>query len=382
MIIAAFLPVFAIIAMFPVVGAIITHFKDDPDAAIKVPAMVTAPGYAIALLAPFVGAVVDRFGRRRMLLACTFFYGIVGTAPFFMENLDSIIASRILLGVCEAGILTTVNTLIADYWDDGKRRNWLMLQGLIGPAFQPAVFVMVAAVAAVRWNGGFLVYLAALPIFAAMYVWLFEPAKPDARDFVVNDSNMNATGPAFPWGTAAIVGGMTLSASVLYYVFIVNGSMVWQELGLSDPMAISTATLIPSLFILPGSMLFKFASRYSSAVQIAMFLTLLGAGLAGMGAAHTVLQAQIALTLQQMGAGMAVPALIAWSQTRFAFAHRGRGMGVWTSAFFLGQAISPIIVGHVAQGVGTMQHAFVTTGAVGVGLALVVLIIGGRRAAA
>ena len=178
MIVAAFLPVFAIIAMFPVVALIIGHFKDDPDAAIKVPAMVTAPGYAIALLAPFAGLFVDRFGRRRLLLVCTFFYGIVGSAPFLLESLDAIIASRILLGVCEAGILTIVNTLIADYWDDRGRRNWLMLQGLVGPAFQPLVFFLVSAVAAVRWNGGFLVYLIAVPIFLAMYLYLFEPERP------------------------------------------------------------------------------------------------------------------------------------------------------------------------------------------------------------
>jgi hypothetical protein len=60
MIVAGFLPVFAIIAMFPVVAAIIQHFKDVPDAAIRVPAMVTAPGYAIAVLAPFAGLFVDR----------------------------------------------------------------------------------------------------------------------------------------------------------------------------------------------------------------------------------------------------------------------------------------------------------------------------------
>jgi len=71
---------------------------------------------------------------------------------------------------------------------------------------------------------------------------------------------------------------------------------------------------------------------------------------------------QAALIVQQMGAGMAVPALIAWAQSKFSFAHRGRGMGIWTSAFFLGQAISPIIVGFAAQALGSMQMAFLAGG--------------------
>ncbi|MBU6267048.1 MAG: MFS transporter [Sphingomonadales bacterium] len=357
MIVAAFLPVFAIIAMFPVVASIIGHFHDVPDAAIRVPAMVTAPGYAIAVLAPFAGFLVDRFGRRRLLLVCTFFYGIVGAAPFFLENLDTIFASRILLGVCEAGILTIVNTLIADYWDDTGRRNWLMLQGLVGPFFQPLVFFLVAGVAALRWNGGFLVYLIAFPVFVSMYFNLFEPKRPEPATAMADDD-----GTPFPWGAACAVGALTLFASVLYYVFIVNGSIAWREIGVSDPMAVSKATAIPALFIMAGSVVFRLVSRYANGVQIAVLLGLLGIGLAGIGLARTLPGMQAALIVQQTGAGMTVPALIAWAQSKFSFRHRGRGMGVWTSMFFLGQAISPIIVGGVAGRAGTMQGAFLAAG--------------------
>ncbi|WP_298200696.1 MFS transporter [Novosphingobium sp.] len=371
MIVAGFLPVFAIIAMFPVVQSMIEHFRDVPDAAQKVPAMVTAPGYAIALLAPFAGLFVDRFGRRPLLLVCTFFYGIVGSAPFFLEDLDAIFYSRFLLGVCEAGILTIVNTLIADYWDDTGRRNWLMLQGLVGPFFQPAVFFLVAAVASVRWNGGFLVYLIAFPIFIAMYFTLFEPKREQPAEVAVNADSAGA----FPLGSAVQVGGLTLLASIIYYVFIVNGSIAWSEVGVSDPMAVSKATFIPAMFILAGSVVFRLVSRYSNAIQIAVFLALLGSGLAGIGLAHSVTSMQLSLVLQQTGAGMAVPALIAWAQSKFAFVHRGRGMGVWTCAFFLGQAISPNIVHAVRGMTGTMQGAFLVMGLIALGAAAVGVVV-------
>ena len=166
------------------------------------------------------------------------------------------------------------------------------------------------------------------------------------------------------------VGGLTLFASVLYYVFIVNGSIAWGEVGVTDPMAISKHTFIPSLFILAGALLFRFVSRYSNAVMIATFMLLFGLGLGGIGLARTPLEMQLALILQQTGAGMAVPALIAWAQSRFSFEHRGRGMGVWTSAFFLGQAVSPIVVGNLAKASGSMQQAFVLTGAIAIVTAL------------
>ncbi len=378
MVIAAFLPVFAIIAMFPIVGSMIGHFSAEPNAAIKVPSMVTAPGYAIAVLAPFAGFFVDRFGRRKLLLWCTFFYGIVGTLPFFLDDLDQIFATRILLGVCEAGILTITNTLIADYWDDSGRRNWLMLQGFLGPALQPAVFFLVSGAAAVRWNGGFLVYLIAFPVFVAMYLFLFEPKPPELRQTA--DTPAAESGP-FPWKETAIVAAVTLFASILYYVFIVNGSITWKEIGVSKPMDVSKVTAIPAYFILAGALVFRLASRFGSPVQLAIMFGLFGVGLAGIGFADTVRSMQLALAVQQTGAGMAVPALIAWAQTKFGFTHRGRGMGIWTSAFFFGQAISPMIVGTIAARAGSMQSAFIVAGLVGLGasaLALAALALGKR----
>ena len=145
-VIAAFLPIFAIVSMFPIVASMIAHFNTDPDAAAKVPLMVTAPGLTIAILAPFAGWFVDTFGRRRLLLICTFFYGLFGTLPFFLDDLNHIFASRLALGVCEAGILTIVNTLIGDYWDNESRRNWLFLQGVIGPFLASGVILMLSLI--------------------------------------------------------------------------------------------------------------------------------------------------------------------------------------------------------------------------------------------
>ena len=71
--------------------------------------MIGAPGLTMALLAPFAGLAVDRFGRRRLLLICTALYGVSGSAPLLLDDLDHIYASRLLLGVSEAGILTMMD---------------------------------------------------------------------------------------------------------------------------------------------------------------------------------------------------------------------------------------------------------------------------------
>ncbi|WP_375195306.1 MFS transporter [Sphingobium sp.] len=379
---AGFLPIFAIVSMFPAVPAIIDHFAADPDARWKVPMMVSAPGLTIALFAPFAGFFVDRFGRRPLLVGATLLYGVVGTAPFFLDSLNMLIACRLGLGVAEAAILTIVNTLIADYWDDQGRKDWLFLQGICGPFFASGVILLSGVASAVRWNGIFLVYAVAFPIFVAMLAWMFEPRRADGATIAEISHGERKTAP-FPTASIALIGGVTLIASALYYVFIISGSLAWREVGVMDPARIGQLTAIPSLFVMLGALIFRLMGGRPHAVQLATFFLLLGVGLSGMGLAPDWRWMTAALIIQQTGAGMAVPTVIAWAQTKLPFEHRGRGMGVWTACFFFGQFSSPWLVHQTETLVGSMQGAFLAAGLAGViAAALVASFARGSRAPA
>jgi MFS family permease len=368
-IIAGFLPILAIVSMFPAIPAIIGHFAPiDPTAMTKVPSMVTAPGLTIALVALFAGVLVDKFGRRKLLLISTFFYGIIGTAPFFLEDLNTIYASRLLLGLCEAAILTTINTLIADYWPDSGRRNWLALQGVVGPFLSSIMIFFAGTMTAWRWNGIFLLYLLALPIFVAMLRYMYEPQSDATVRQMLGLDETPVSASAFPWRAVAGIAALTLFASAIYYVFIVNGATVWQELGVSDPQSIGQITALPTLFILVGAGIFWWVGKRGLAThwQIAIFLVLLGTGLSVMGLTRTWQGMIAGMALQQTGAGMAIPTLIAWAQSQLPFRHRGRGMGMWTATFFFGQFTSPLLVSVLRAQMGTMQGAFLVMGVISV----------------
>lgn len=385
-VLTGFLPVLAIVSMFPAVGAMIGHFMPtDPTAATKVPSMVTAPGLAISIIALFAGMLVDKYGRRKLLLVSTFFYGIIGAIPFFLEDLDQIYASRLALGVCEAAILTTVNTLIADYWDENGRRRWLTIQGMVGPALSSVMIFFAGTLTAWKWNGIFLIYLVAVPISFAMLKYMFEPeSDATVRRNLGMDEDSGAAG-SFPWKVLLGVGALTLFTSLIYYVFIVNGSLVWQELGVEDPESIGQITALPSLMILAGAALFWFMGRngIGSRWQIAVMLGFLGSGLAVMGLTSNWQGMIAGMVLQQTGAGMAVPVLIAWAQNQMPLAHRGRGMGVWTATFFFGQFASPLILGLIRGPEGTTQSVFFIAGIAGViGGVLVALLLRDRKVAA
>ena len=380
-VIAAFLPIIAIVAMGPAVPAMIAHFASDPEARARIPAMIGAPGLTMALLAPFAGLLVDKFGRRPLLLAGTLSYGVFGAAPLLLDSLDHIYASRLLLGVSEGIILTVVNTLIGDYWDDKGRKNWLFLQGILGPFIAGFVALIVGYATTLQWNGVFYVYLIAFPIWVAMVVWIFEPSKEQAQGALNAAGHAPAKTP-FPWAPALTIAAVTFFFSMIYYVFIINGSLVFAEVGVTDSRAYAAIIFVPQLFILAGAVVFRLIANRSYKLQLGVVLTLMGGGLAGIGLATTPAMMAAALIVQQTAAGMTVPTLIGWAQTKFDFQHRGRGMGIWTAAFFLAQSQSPRLVHALDIYAGSMQGAFLTAGLVGLAGALCAfaLLTMGKRA--
>ncbi|MCS6948111.1 MAG: hypothetical protein NZM12_10895, partial [Steroidobacteraceae bacterium] len=134
---------------------------------------------------------------------------------------------------------------------------------------------------------------------------------------------------------------------------------------------ISELAALPSLMVMVGAVVFRLLGSQPNGVQLGSFLLLLGAGLVMMGLADNPAQVIAGIVVQQVGIGMSVPALIAWAQSKLTFAHRGRGMGIWTASFFLGQFLSPWVAARIENVTGTVQGAFAIGGCAALAAALI-----------
>ena len=357
LVISGFLPVMAIIALAPTLPTLLGHFRDIPNAALMVPLLITAPSACIALFAPGAGVIADRFGRRKLLLWSMAFYGAGGLVPFFIDNFWAVVAGRFVIGFGEAGVLTVVNTLLADYFEEKARHRWLMIQGVVGSVLGTVTIACSGFLAAQGWQYPFLVYAVAIPILLASLAFLFEP-EPRRKQAHAAQA---ATSP-FPYAVALMVCGVTVLLSTIYYVQVINFSVLLKDLGVSDPKSIGLSMALPSIGVPLGAILFKMTTRYGAGTQI--FLVFLGyaIGLAGIGLAPDYKVALAFAFVQQLANGLIVPSLIAWAQSKFSFEHRGRGMGWWASSFFVAQFLSPAVVNVMRGAVGNLQGAFLAFG--------------------
>lgn len=362
---SGFLPVMAIMALAPTLPTLLAHFHDVPNARTMVPLLITAPSACIALFAPGAGVIADRFGRRQLMLWCLALYAAGGLCPFLIDNFWAVVFGRVLIGIGEAGVLTVVNTLLADYYEEKDRHRWLMIQGLVGSCLGTLTIAGSGFLAAQGWQYPFLVYGVAIPIFLASLFYLFEPQSRKAP------ANGSGGAPAsarpkspFPLMVAVIVCSVTVLLSTIYFVQVINFSLLLKELGLSDPKSIGLSMALPSIGVPIGAVVYRYTTRYGAGAQIFMVFLGYAIGLGGIGMSPDYQTALAFAFVQQLANGMIVPSLITWVHGRFGSEHLGRAMGLWCSAFFAAQFLSPATVNVMRDLVGSLQAAFLAFGVI------------------
>src|SRR5271155_894796 len=82
------------------------HFGAVANADYWVPISLTIPMLVMACLSIVAGALSDKIGRKRLLVAATTVYSLCGTAPLYLSSLSSVVVSRVGLGVMEAAVMT------------------------------------------------------------------------------------------------------------------------------------------------------------------------------------------------------------------------------------------------------------------------------------
>src|SRR3954449_6085327 len=81
------LAVLGAVLLAPVLPRIEDAFSGTPGVEALTPIVLTAPALVIGLTATFAGRIVDRLGRKRLLVVALVVYAIVGTAPLWRPPL-------------------------------------------------------------------------------------------------------------------------------------------------------------------------------------------------------------------------------------------------------------------------------------------------------
>ncbi|WP_260860031.1 MFS transporter [Streptomyces cupreus] len=428
------LPILGAVLIAPVLPKMRDHFADVPGADALVPMALTVPALSLALLAPFAGVVVDRLGRKRLLVIATVLYAFLGTAPLWLDSLGAIVASRALVGVVEAAIMTCCTTLIGDYYAGRQRDRYLALQTMCASISATAFFVLGGAAGAAGWRAPFWAYAVTLLLAPAMAAFLPQPRSTGKV------SSPEAERRPFPWRPLAGTCALTVFGAVLFYTVQVEMAFLLDDMGVEDSGTIglaiaasSAATVLgagvftktglgpESLCHLPGRIsarrLVRAIARRRSALDggaparvgeagssvgeeprgrfgnaaggppsggvrarrrapgrggdtgseawLPGVFALCGLGFAVIWLASDPVVLTLGAVISCFGGGIMLPSLLTLAMSRLDYADRGRGTGLWTGSFFIGQFICPLVVLALTAAVGTLADAMGVLAAAG-----------------
>ncbi|MDS0135960.1 MULTISPECIES: MFS transporter [unclassified Amycolatopsis] len=347
------LSVLGAVLIAPVLPQLSRAFAGTPGADVLVPIVLTAPALLIGLTAPFAGIVADRIDRKRLLLLAMLAYAGFGTAPLYLDSLGAILASRVLVGLCEGAIMTCCTTLIGDYWSGARRARYLSLQTLVATLSATVFLALGGVLGASGWRTPFWLYAVAAPLAIPMALKLWQPAPhgEPSRHLA-----------KLPWRQLAAPCLVTLFGGVVFYALIVELSFVLAGVGVTATGTIGAISAIMSLATAAGAITFGRLSGKTPRALLPVEFGLSAVGLLIVFATASPVVITVGSVFTGFGTGMLLPTLLSWAVNRLTFDRRGRGTGLWTSTLFLGEFASPIALAAIGTATGGLQGALAVLG--------------------
>lgn len=338
---AAMLTIMSNATITPALPGLQAMYPDNPNAELLTRLLVTAPSLTIAIIAPFAGALIDRLGRRPPLFFGLLVYALAGTAGLYLHSLEAILASRLVLGLGVAAIMTAQAALIGDYFE-GPARGRLMGYQMAAVNLGGLAFVMAAGILA-RYDARlpFVIYGLSLALFPILWRLLPEPPKSAVGTGVSGRADPGE--PGWPI-TVAIMAGASGLTFVFFYAIPTQLPYHLAEIGLSDPRhageVMGAMMFAAALMAVVSGWVRPWLGRIGTP---SMGFALLAAGFVLLAGAASLPAAMLANGLIGAGLGFCVPTFTTTALNAAPASHRGRVSGYVTSAFFLGQFLSPIV---------------------------------------
>lgn len=347
------------VVIAPILPTLVQVFRADPHVDVKIALVATGPALLVALSSLTYGFLLDHFGRRRILIAALIYYGLAGTAPFLLDSLDWIVATRLAVGLGEGAVITAGTALIADYFTGAERERWMAAQTGAAPLAAVGLVVLGGALGAIDWHAPFLIYTGGWLLVLPVFMLIFEPAESAAQS-----GQAPAPPTDFKW-TQSIWISIALALSMLCFMIpIIQFSFLATERGMTSPSTIGLFSALVTLGNPLGSLIFVFLPFLSAPRKLVIAYVLFAAGFLLMGAVATTAAAIVGSLLANIGAGIMFPALATWLLATLPAAVRGRGSGLFTTATFLGQFASPLVILGCQRLTGSLSHAVFTVGCV------------------
>jgi MFS family permease len=315
--------------------------------------LVATGSLAGIVVAPIVGILADRLGRRTVLTACLAIFGVFGALSALAPSFEVLLLARFLQGVGSAGLINLAVVLIGDSWSGADRtrligRNTAVLT--VGLASLPLLSGVVTQLAS--WRVTFGLFTVALLTAAAAWS-ILEPGRPPVTRRVSDQLR----GAARVMRQPVLIATVSASFVVFMIVFGLFLTVVPVHLAEEFGMEAGARGVVIALPAVTSTLTAFNLGRISSlfGARTVVIGTAIGLGIAfaTMGSAATLVLIVIAALVYGASEGALIPLLQDLAVEYAPAEHRAAVIAVWVGFARLGQTVGPLLAGVLIGIIGT-----------------------------
>jgi len=349
---------------------------DDTRAGLLV-AAASIPGIAMA---PLIGLLADRYGRRPVLLPCLVVFGLFGGMAAFAPSFTWLLVARFGQGIGSAGLINLANIIIGDHWDGLERAR----------VFGYNSAVLTVSLAVLPGIGGLLTDLGGWRLAFAPYPLALVTAVAVARTLhdgprgepVTVAQQLRLAGAGLRDRRLVASLGLAFVAFVLIFgLFLTTLPLhLEREFGLSASVR-GLVIAVPAIgATLAALALGRLRTRVGPRLLITVAFALFALAFPVVGLAGALVVVLVAALVYGVAEGLVLPTLTDVVAGMAPPDSRGAVLSVQVSAIRAGQSAGPLLAG-VGIGLLGTGGTFVAGGAVALVVAAVVGLGGARLAA-
>jgi ACDE family multidrug resistance protein len=332
----------------PVVPDIVDDFGQPLSRAGLLLALTTAPGI---VLAPVMGVLADRFGRREVVVPCLVVFGLSGGLSMWAPSYDTLLALRFVQGIGSAGLMNLAIVLIADNWSGVERARMI---GRNAAALTTAIVVLPPVGGALGaiwdWRATFAPYWLALGTAVVMQCRLPRGKRGDQT----LRAQLRAVAPLIR--TKAVLGPVALGAVafvLIFGVFLTAVPLYMDRAFDVGPGGRGLVLALPALTSTASALgLGRLRARHSVRTLLAAGFGVFTASFALLGAVESMVVLCLASLLYGVGDGLVIATLQDGISEAAPPEGRGAVVAVWVGVVRAGQTAGPVLASSGVDGPG------------------------------
>lgn len=351
------------------------YFQGVPNAELLVRLFLTTPFLFTAIAAPLAGYVVDRLGRKLILLSSLIVFAIAGTSGLYLNSLFTLIIGRALLGISIGCILTTCITLTADYYERGERQRMMGLQtSFMG--FGAVIFLSLGGVLGdIHWRATFISYAIAVIILPACIFFINEPQRIKKQETQASI----IFGGRLPYLSIISIYTLSFIHIAVFYLVPVLIPFFLQDLSYTSSTRIGLILAGMNLLAAFMSLTYGKIKTHFTFLEIAFSsFIFLGLGYMILFFSSGIKVTLFGLIITSLGLGWFWPNANLWVNTVTPIQFRGRAIGSLATCTYLGMFFSPIIAQPFTTHYG-IAATFGIIGTLSLGLGIILFLFSFRK---